>query len=166
MRIPIVNEQDELIEYREKKDIGPNDINRDTGLWILNEFGEILLGQRSANKKLAPNLWTVAVAGTVEEGETYESNVIKEAYEEIGLKDIKPQFLFTLLKQQAHRRMSGSFKITIPKDTKLTLEPKEVSEVRWFSLKEIHELLATKPDMFTPSFGFYLEKFLEYENKS
>ncbi len=85
MQIPIVNEQDEIIGYKDRKDRNLVDITRVSALWITNEDGEILLAQRGLNKTHSPGLWGPAVAGTVEEGETYESNIIKEAEEEIGL---------------------------------------------------------------------------------
>jgi len=47
------------------------------------------LAQRSFNKTHNPGQWGPAVAGTNDEGETYESNIIKEAEEEIVLRDIK-----------------------------------------------------------------------------
>ena len=34
---------------------------------------------------MRPEVWGPAVSGTNEEGETYDSNIIKEAQEEIGL---------------------------------------------------------------------------------
>jgi len=166
MKIPIVNEQDEVIEYKEKKDLGPLDINRDTGLWILDENNNILLAQRSSNKKVHPNLWTVAVAGTVEEGETYESNIIKEAREEMGIVDIVPIFLGKHLKSSGPKRMSGMFKIFINHDYNFKVEPMEISNTRWFSKKELEELFLTNREMFTPNFPDYYNKFLNYESKN
>lgn len=166
MRIPIVNEQDEIIEYKEKKDLTPSDINRDTGLWILDENNNILLAQRSSNKKVHPNLWTVAVAGTVEEGETYESNIIKEAREEMGIVDIVPVFLGKHLKSIGPKRMSGMFKISINHDYDFKVEPMEISDTRWFSRVELEELFLTNREMFTPNFPDYYNKFLNYESKN
>ena len=52
MRIPIVNEQDEIIGYKDRKDRNIIDITRITGLWLWNEKGEVLLAQRAFSKKL------------------------------------------------------------------------------------------------------------------
>jgi NADH pyrophosphatase NudC (nudix superfamily) len=41
------------------------------------------LTQRAATKKNDPDKRTSAVAGTVEKGETFETNIIKETQEEI-----------------------------------------------------------------------------------
>ncbi len=168
VKIPIVNEQDEIIEYKEKKDLLPNDINRDTGLWVLNEFGEILLAQRSLNKKMHPGLWTVAVSGTVEEGETYDSNILKEAHEEIGLVNIKPKFLYKTFRDIfGSRRMRVVYEVQISKDTPLKLEPMEVMNAKWFNRNEIETLIKENPNMFPDSFGSLYQKYItEYANQS
>src|ERR1035437_8433122 len=90
MKIPIVNEQDEIIGYEEREGKGPKDISRVTSLWVADYDDNILLAQRAFSKRRSPGLWGPTVAGTVEEGETYESNIIKEAEEEIGLTGLKP----------------------------------------------------------------------------
>jgi len=168
MKIPIVDEEDNLIEYKEKKDLLPTDINRDAGLWVVNEFNEILLAQRSLNKKRQPGMWTVAVAGTIEDGETYESNIIKEAEEEIGLKNIKPKFLYKTLKdEKGARRMRVIFEVKIPKDTPLKLEPMEVMDVKWFKQSEIENLIKEKSEMFPESFYTLYHKYItDYANQS
>lgn len=166
MKIPIVNEQDEIIGYKDKKDVLPLDINRDAGLFILNPKNQILLGKRSSNKKLYPNRWATAVAGTVEEGETYEACIVREAQEEIGLIGIKPIFMYKYFKQKEIMRMSGVFKVEVDDNYKFTVEPNEISEIKWFSREEINELFISNLEMFTPNFPDYYKKFLEYENKN
>ena len=89
-RITIVNDQDEIIGYKKRGTLVQADIYRVAALWVTNSKGEILLAQRQLGKRHDPGKWGPAVAGTVDEGETYESNIIKETEEEIGLKDIKP----------------------------------------------------------------------------
>jgi isopentenyldiphosphate isomerase len=83
MHIPIVNEHDEIIGYKERNDITKEDIYRVSTLLVMNEYDEILLTKRAATKKNNPNKRTLAVNGTVEKGETYEENIIHEAQEEI-----------------------------------------------------------------------------------
>ena len=93
MRIPFVNENDEVVEVFEGKnwgDLHPESIYRVSSLWITNSKGEVLLARRAFNKKHDPGKWGPAVSGTVEEGETYESNIIKETEEELGIKSLKP----------------------------------------------------------------------------
>jgi len=91
-RIPIVNEQDEIIAYKERKETTRDDIRRIIGLDVFNEKGEVLIAKRHVNKEIDPDLWGPSVAGTVDEGFDYDGTVLKEAEEEIGLVDITPVF--------------------------------------------------------------------------
>jgi isopentenyldiphosphate isomerase len=89
-RIIIVNDQDQIIGYKERGTIAQEDIYRVSALWVTNSHGDILLAQRAFTKSHDPGKWGPAVAGTLDEGETYERNIIKETEEEIGLKNIVP----------------------------------------------------------------------------
>ena len=72
-KIILVNENDEIIGYKERGTLDKEDIYRVSALWIQNSKGEILLAQRSFNKNNNPRKWGPAVAGTNDEGESYES---------------------------------------------------------------------------------------------
>lgn len=86
MKIQIVDENDKIIGYKERAEIDyEKDIYRVSALWVTNSKGEVLIAQRKHTKDKDPGKWGPAVAGTLEEGETYEINVYKEAKEEIGL---------------------------------------------------------------------------------
>lgn len=157
MRIPIVNEKDEVIEYKDINNRDNKDIIRVSGLWIVDRDGNTLLAQRSFNKKHGPGQWGPAVAGTVEEGETYESNIIKEAEEEIGLKDIKPILGPKYRRSTTHEYFSQWFILEISKDTHLEVQKEEVENVKWFSKVELEKLVEEKPEMFLQNFKQYME---------
>ena len=79
MRVPIVDENDIVLYYKDRKDRDlRKEISRSSAIWITNEKGDILIAKRSKNKVNFPNIWGPSAAGTVEEGESYESNIIKE----------------------------------------------------------------------------------------
>lgn len=85
--IVIVDENDTPIGVKERGEIdAAKDRYRVTGLWLTNSKGDILLAQRALTKKVNPGLWGPAVAGTVEEGETYDENIVKEIREELGIR--------------------------------------------------------------------------------
>ena len=54
MRIPIVDEQDEIIKIIDINDGQKGEICRVSALWIINEKGEVLLAQRSLRKRRDP----------------------------------------------------------------------------------------------------------------
>src|SRR3989344_8863957 len=90
-KIVIVDENDKVVCEKDKEMVRGADIYRVSALWITNSRDEILLARRALTKSHHPRKWGPAVAGTVDEGETYEENIIKEAEEELGLKNIKPE---------------------------------------------------------------------------
>jgi isopentenyldiphosphate isomerase len=86
MSIPVVNQNDEVIGFKERADVDPStDIVRSASLWITNSKGDILLAQRKFTKRNNPGKWSEAVGGTVEGEDDYESTMLREAEEEIGL---------------------------------------------------------------------------------
>lgn len=149
MKIPIVDENDDIIEYRERDNRDLNAIYRVSYLWITDTNGKILLARRAFSKSHDPGKWGPAVAGTVEEGETYEENIIKEAEEEIGLKNIK---LITGIKKRKKAKwnyFTQEFLLTLPigfNDFKIQKD--EVAEIKWFSEKELRKELKENPDDF------------------
>lgn len=158
-RIPIVNEHDEIIGYKERDAVAQGDIYRVSALWITDEHGRILLAKRSHQKKNDPGKWGPAVAGTVEEGETYESNILKEAEEELGLKDVRPRFLEKFPVSKERHFFRSWYTLTIPSTTPLTLQEEEVAEIKWWGREELRQMIAEHPEEFVMSAPQWLERF-------
>jgi len=151
MKIPIVDENDNIIGVKDKKDRNPNDIIRITAIWVTDGKGSILLQQRSLNMKNSPGKWGPGVAGTVEEGETYESNAYKELEEEAGIKNvplIKSKKFFG--KSDTGKRFAQLFLCEINKDYKLVPGENEVEKLKWFSREEVLNFYNEKPEEFPP----------------
>ena len=159
MKIPIVNEEDEVIGYKERGNRDPNDICRITGLWVTALDGSILLARRAFTKKHHPGVWGPAVSGTVEEGETYESNILKEAEEEIGLKNATPVPGPKIRGDSSHQYFCQWFTAVIPREYPFVKRVEEVEEVRWFSKEEILKLLEDTPQVFLQNLPKYLGYF-------
>lgn len=148
-KIVIVNENDEIIGSKERGTLNQLDIYRVSALWIQNSNGEILLAQRSFNKKNNPGKWGPAVAGTIDEGESYESNIIKEAEEEIGLKNQKFQKSFHHFNDGEHKHFTQWFFALVDKDIEqFTIQEDEVEKIKWFSKEELLQSLNNSPENF------------------
>ncbi|MES2224087.1 MAG: NUDIX hydrolase [Patescibacteria group bacterium] len=159
MNVIIVNEKDEIIGYRPRNERLPSEIGRVSGLVILNSKNEMLIAQRVMSKKTDPGKWGPAVAGTVEEGETYESNIIKEAEEEIGLiiseSDIK--FVSHEYRETSHKYFSTTFLVVVDKSIEaFKKQDNEVAEIRWVNIEELRTWYKDSPSDFIPTFGRYI----------
>jgi len=149
MRIPIVDENDNVINYKDINDRTPNDIFRASSLWVMNSRQDILLAKRALRMRQDPGKWGVAVAGTLEDDETYEANIIREAEEELGLKNIKPVFGLKLRKKGERNFFVQRFNIILDKDiSEFKIQENEVAEIKWFTREELKKELAEHPDDF------------------
>lgn len=158
-RITVVNDQDEIIGYKEQDTLVKEDIYRATGLWIKNSKGDILLAQRKFTKSHDPGKWGPAVAGTVDEGETYESNILKEAGEEIGLNDIKPVLGPKRRISNEYNYFAQWFTLVIDRPIEnFVIQEEEVEQLRWFTQAELEEELRKHPEDYLKGMSWALEK--------
>ena len=149
MKITIVDQDDNVIGAKSRDELLVTDIYRVTSLWIENSKGEVLLAQRAFTKSHDPGKWGPAVAGTVEEGETYDSNIYKEAREELGLEGLVFEKGIKKYSEGKWRYFVQQYLLTIDKPSKeFKIQKDEVAEVKWFSRQELKELVNTRPDDF------------------
>ena len=113
------------------------------GVIVLNEKGQILMGKRNEDERLADSemheegTWTLP-GGNIEYGETFYEAGIREAKEETNLdvSDLEVFCVQTDLNEYAHyvsvgmiaKKYSGELKVT---------EPDEITEWRWFDIDKI-----------------------------
>ena len=112
-------------------------------VWIMNGKKELLIQRRNPNKRVHPNVWSIA-GGGVDAGETTLSTAIRECQEELGI-DLKVDELELLM---SYRRSYDFVDIYLAKkdvDIKdVVIQEEEVSEVKWASFEELEELIKTK----------------------
>jgi isopentenyl-diphosphate delta-isomerase len=151
-KVIIVDENDVEIGVVERDEWADGAIHRVSALWLTNSRGDILLAKRAAVKKHAPNLWGCAAAGTIEEGETYDTNIIKETEEEIGVAITLDQLRKgpkVLMGQSNNRRFiqwyTGVADVALDD---LRLQEDEVSEARWVPHAELLSWMREKPEEF------------------
>ena len=167
MKLPIVDEQDNILYYKDASERDPSkEIARTSALWLFDEEGEVLIAKRSKNKRFHPNVWNLSISGTNEEGETYESNIIKEANEELGitLEGLVVGKKELLSKERVF--FVQYFFTKIAKETIFTLQESEVDEVRWISLDELKKWFSEKPEEFSSHFVYGIKAVEEYANQS
>jgi isopentenyldiphosphate isomerase len=160
--IIIVDDQDKVIGHKERGDITADDIYRVTALWVTDSEGDILLAQRAFTKKHDPGKWGPAVAGTVEQGESYRQSIIKETAEELGLTKVR------LVKGPKHR-VSNEYNffcqwytLTLDKPIEqFTVEEGQVAQVKWFNRDELLQALKQKPEIFLDGIEQALVDFIK-----
>lgn len=148
------------------------------GLWhkavvvfVINTKNEVLLQQRSATKKLWPNLWDITAGGHVLSGEFGFEAVIRETKEEIDLDITKHDLIFigatisTNLKDDIINNHFNEYYI-VKKDVdirRLTLDKEEVQDIKWVNAEDLIVKINNNYDTLTTKEGCweYLKKYLE-----
>jgi len=151
----IVDEDDNEIGVKGRGTLNDAvDIYRVSFLWIVNSDGDILLAQRGFSKRKHPGKWGPAVAGTVDEGESYEENIVKEAEEEIGLRG------YEFVKGEK-KRVRGEYNYfrqmflctTDMKIEDFVIQEEELAGLKWFGKDDLERELKENPDKFVPVVG-------------
>ena len=163
--LTIVDSNDSVIGSKDKDQLSLADIYRVARLLIINSNNELLLAQRAFVKEKDPGVWGLAVEGTVEANETYETNIRKEAQEEIGI-------TLEELELGPKLRMHGKFnhwcqffiaRIDLKIDG-LILQEEELEAVEWFDRTSLQQEVKLHPEKFGYRFELILEKALPYLN--
>lgn len=165
-RIQIVDENDELIGLATRQEAWNKGLYyRLVQIVLRDSEGNFLLQKRSLEKSYCPGRWTSAASGHVDEGETYESSAPREILEELGVKTplhfIGKVLVKTTMNDKIINQFNGVFEGQVLHDIKFTPQPEEVSEVKWFTPKELHEKISQSPNDFTPGIARVVEKFYQ-----
>lgn len=150
MKVPVVNEKDEVIGYKERADIdSARDIVRSASLWITNGRGDVLLAQRKLTKRNNPGKWSEAVGGTVEGRDSYESTMLREAQEEIGLSvdnyEVGPKQYI----DSPTRYFVQWYTATVDKPIEaFQPQAEELEQLAWVSTEQFIEELKSNPEKY------------------
>jgi len=155
----IVDENDNPIGLKYRSELDPlQDIYRVSGVWITNSKGEVLIAQRKLTKKKDPGLWSTAVVGTIEEGETYESNAYKESAEELGLQDITLELGPKTFFNSPNKFFGQLFFCKVDKPAKdFVIQEEEVEQIVWINFETLKKDVKENPHKYTPTLPKIIE---------
>jgi 16S rRNA (adenine1518-N6/adenine1519-N6)-dimethyltransferase len=145
--IQIVDENNQPVGAATRKEAWAKGLfHRVVFIMVEDQDGRILLQKRSQNMGLYPGRWTVAASGHVDAGEDYDTTAKRELAEEIGIKSAKLQplgsfFFDGSFEDKKLKRFDKAYKTILPRDAKFSLQADEVTEVRWFTLAEVRNLV-------------------------
>jgi isopentenyl-diphosphate Delta-isomerase len=153
-KIIIVDRNDKPIALKTFSEINNIDIHRVSALWLSDlNTGDCLITQRKWTKHHDPGKWMAAASGTVDEGETYEQNMIKEIEEEIGLSNLHliegPK---EFVDDGKHKFFVQWFTAQVDKDdVTIKIQSDEVEAYSWINKDELIEDVRQDPNKYVPS---------------
>ncbi len=103
-------------------------------------------------------MWGPSAAGTLEKGETYESNIYKEAEEELGLSGIKFTPITKLKLEEPRKSFLQLYKgVCDWPSEKFRPQPEEVEQVAWVNIKKLGQEVKENPKKYVPSMKILLQ---------
>ena len=151
--LPLVNEQGEIIGKAPRSVChrGEKLLHPVVHLHVLNNQKHVYLQKRPLNKLVQPGKWDTAVGGHISAGETLETALKREAWEEIGLQNFAARLVKTyrwdseIESELVYVFVSHDFK-------SIHLHSDEVEEGRFWTQKQIDENIGSQ--VFTPNFEY------------
>jgi isopentenyl-diphosphate delta-isomerase len=154
----LVDENDRETGHLSKRACHDGDgvLHRAFSLFVFNPAGELLLQQRSDEKRLWPRFWSNSCCSHPRRGETMEVATNRRLQEELGMRS-SFHHLFTFQYQARYLDLGSEHEICWVYVGLGTEEPSpnphEISAVRWISPDDLEREFETHPEIFTPWFA-------------
>ena len=118
-------------------------------LHLFNSKGELYLQKRAMNKDIQPGKWDTSVGGHVDYGEEMKSALLREASEELGIKDFEPIFImrYKYVSDKEAELIHSHYTVY---DLEIIPDPIEISEGKFWQISDIEAQLGK--NIFTPNF--------------
>jgi isopentenyldiphosphate isomerase len=123
-------------------------------LHLFNESGKLFLQKRSKAKDIEPGKWDTSVGGHAGISETIEEALIRETFEEIGLKNLTPAFIIKYIWESFREKELVHSFYAISDETPIT-DKNEIDDGKFWSFDEIKKCLGK--NIFTPNFEYEFE---------
>ena len=139
--VDLLNDRKELIgETCERNSVPEGKYRLSIHIWIVNDKNEILIQQRSASRKMFPNMWT-NTGGACIAGETSIETVFRELQEELN---VIPN-IDNLELIASYKRKKDYVDVWLLKQNininDLKFNDNEVQAAKWVSIEEWKKLL-------------------------
>ena len=153
----LVDALDNEIGYRSKADChdGLGLLHRAFSLFLFNDDGDLLLQQRSAEKRLWPGYWSNSCCSHPRRGESMPIATMRRLHDELNTAaELEHVYQFCY---QAQFSEAGSENelchVYLGKiDGDIRPNDSEIESIRFISAAELDDELATQPQRFTPWF--------------
>ncbi len=158
-RLILVDRDDNVVGHASKGEAHDSDgtLHRAFSIFIFNPRGELLLHQRSDQKRLWPGFWTNSCCSHPREGESYAYATARRLREELAL-EAELTFLYRFAYQARYSEAGSEHELCsvyvghIDDEGAVDVNPNEIAEWKWVSPEEVDRLLREEPDRLTPWF--------------
>ena len=143
---------------------GDGVLHRAFSVFLFNGRGEILLQQRSADKRLWPLYWSNSCCSHPRQGESIEIATIRRLQDELNV-SASLEFVYKFSYQASFGEAGSENEMCSVFLGRLDGEPQanatEIEEMRFVSADILSDELAANPNMFTPWFKLEWQRLTE-----
>ena len=145
----VVNEHDEVIGKQTRREVHRLGLmHRATHVLVFNACGRVFLQKRSITKDRQPGVWDSSASGHVDSGEDYDTCVVRELREEIGLQvSATPRRLFKLT-ASPETDQEHVWVYRCEAEGPFVLHPDEIERGGWFEPAGVTRWMEQRPQEF------------------
>jgi 16S rRNA (adenine1518-N6/adenine1519-N6)-dimethyltransferase len=147
----VVSETDEVVRQASRHDVHRDKLlHRAVHIFVFNQKGELFLQRRSRWKDMHPRRWDSSAAGHVNSGQEYYETANREIVEELGVE----AELQEIGKIKACEGTGWEFVrlYRAEHEGPFVLHPAEIEAGDWFTIRQIEEWIAARPQDFATGF--------------
>ena len=155
----LVDLDDEVIGFASKQQAhsGEGTTHRAFSIFLFDNCNKLLLHERSQFKPLWPGFWTNSCCSHPRRGEDILSAASRRLQEELGVEG-RLEFVYKFHYRAKYLEVGSEdencsvFLARLSPDQELSVNPEEISNIRWMTLEEIDHWISNEKDIFTPWF--------------
>jgi len=146
--IDIVDDDDRPISSAPKEAVHSSGlVHRSVFFYIFDDYGRILVSQRSDGREYYPGYRSIAIGGHVRRGEGYDAAVRRKLKEDAGL-EAEPAFISTYKKRYDDQDRENARVYAFFADKEPVLDPVKIQLGKFMSMEELEANLLQ--EKFTP----------------
>ena len=156
----VVDADDQVIGQATRGEVHAQGLlHRSVHILVFNSDGDLFLQLRGMNKDQNPGNWDSSAAGHVNAGEDYRACAHRELMEELGISE---KLSFSMKFKACRETLWEHVELyQCTTSQKIMINPKEISEGRFWPLAELQQALRQGPGQFTSTFHLIFQSFLK-----
>jgi isopentenyl-diphosphate delta-isomerase type 1 len=156
----VVDPEDRVVGQASRGEVHAKGLlHRSVHILVFNSQGELFLQKRALTKDENPGYWDSSAAGHVNAGEEYRMSAERELMEELGISSELQFFMKFSASQKTLWEHVESYLCTT--DQKITINPIEISEGRFWPIDDLKESIISHSGQFTSTFHLIFDTYLK-----
>jgi len=162
--VDLIDKDDNIIGEKLKSECHKKGLwHRAVSIFVFNKEGKLLVQKRAPNMS-CPNLLCSSASGHLQKGDSYKEGAKRELKEELGIL-CKLKFVgkFTMDVSYPDGKIDKEHYVLFicNYDGEFKIQKEELSEIKFFSIEELKQMIKNNKNKFTPGF---LQEFQYYLN--